>query len=133
MKSLRITINGKSFDVDVEVLPDKTPKIAAIRPAAAQAAKAVSATPAATQPAPAKVAKPVAKAGANDVACPLSATIIAINAKVGQSVKKGDQLITLEAMKMNTFVYSPKDGVIKEILVQERDNVPEGAPLLSFE
>lgn len=133
MKSLRITINGKSFDVDVEVLPDKTPKIAGIRPAAAQATKAVSATPAATQPAPAKVAKPVAKAGANDVACPLSATIIAINAKVGQSVKKGDQLITLEAMKMNTFVYSPKDGVIKEILVQERDNVPEGAPLLSFE
>lgn len=133
MKSLRITINGKSFDVDVEVLPDKTPKIAGIRPAAAQAAKAVSATSAATQQVPAKVAKPVAKAGANDVACPLSATIIAINVKVGQSVKKGDQLITLEAMKMNTFVYSPKDGVIKEILVQERDNVPEGAPLLSFE
>ena len=129
MKSLRITINGKSFDVDVEVLPDKTPKIARIKPVAAQAAKAVSATPTAMQAAPAKVAK----AGANDVACPLSATIIAINAKVGQSVKKGDQLITLEAMKMNTFVYSPKDGVIKEILVQERDNVPEGAPLLSFE
>ena len=133
MKSLRITINGKSFDVDVEVLPDKTPKIANIKPVAAQTAKAVSATPTVMQAAPAKAAKPVAKAGANDVACPLSATIIAINVKVGQSVKKGDQLITLEAMKMNTFVYSPKDGVIKAILVQERDNVPEGAPLLSFE
>ena len=133
MKSLRITINGKSFDVDVEVLPDKTPKIARIKPVVAQAAKAVSATPTAMQAAPAKVAKPVAKAGANDVACPLSATIIAINVKVGQSVKKGDQLATLEAMKMNTFVYSPKDGVIKEIMVQERDNVPEGAPILSFE
>ena len=122
MKSLRITINGKSFDVDVEVLPDKTPKIARIKPVAPQAAKTA-----------APLAKPVAKAGVNDVACPLSATIIPINVKVGQSVKKGDQLATLEAMKMNTFVYSPKDGVIKEIMVQERDNVPEGAPILSFE
>ncbi len=131
MKSLRITINGKSFDVDVEVLPDKTPKIARIKPVAPQAAKTAAAAAAAKPAAP--LAKPVAKAGVNDVACPLSATIIAINVKVGQSVKKGDKLATLEAMKMNTFVYSPKDGVIKEIMVQERDNVPEGAPILSFE
>ena len=130
MKSLRITINGKSFDVDVEVLSDKTPKIASIKPVAAQVAKSMPATQTAT---PAKTAKPLAKASVNDIACPLSATIIAINVKVGQSVKKGDQLITLEAMKMNTFVYSPKDGIVKEIFVQERDNVPEGAPLLSFE
>lgn len=48
----------------------------------------------------------------------------------GQAVKQGDQLIVLEAMKMNTYVYAPQDGVVAEILANVGDSVAEGQALL---
>ena len=73
-----------------------------------------------------------APAGANDVACPLAAVVVAVNVKEGQKVKAGDLLVTLEAMKMNTPVNSPADGTVAKICVSAGQSVNEGEVLLSL-
>lgn len=63
---------------------------------------------------------------------PLSAVVISIDVKPGQAVKSGEKLITLEAMKMNTFVTAPADGTVKEIHVAAGDSVEEGQLLATL-
>ena len=130
MKKLRITVEGKTYEVEVEILGSR---IASVAPAAAPApaVPAVSAPVAApAAPAPKKAAP--APAGANDVACPLAAVVVAVNVKEGQKVKAGDLLVTLEAMKMNTPVNSPADGTVAKICVSAGQSVNEGEVLLSL-
>lgn len=123
MKKLRITVDGKTYDVEVEILGSK---IASVAPAAAPVVSAPAAAPA-PQAAPAPAA-----AGANDIACPLAAVVVAVNVKEGQKVKAGDLLVTLEAMKMNTPVNSPVDGTVSRICVNAGQSVNEGEVLLSL-
>lgn len=129
MKKLRITVEGKTYEVEVEILGSR---IASVAPAAAPApvASAPVSAPVAA-PAPAPVAAP-APAGANDIACPLAAVVVAVNVKEGQQVKTGDLLVTLEAMKMNTPVNSPADGTVSKICVSAGRSVNEGEVLLSL-
>ena len=120
-KKLRITVEGKTYEVEVEILGSR---IASVAPAAAPAPVAtapVSAPGAAPAPAPKKAAP--APAGANDIACPLAAVVVAVNVKV---------LVTLEAMKMNTPVNSPADGTVSKICVSAGQSVNEGEVLLSL-
>ena len=126
MKKLRITVDGKTYDVEVEILGSK---IASVAPAAAPVVSAPAAAPAA--PAPQAAPAPAA-AGANDIACPLAAVVVAVNVKEGQKVKAGDLLVTLEAMKMNTPVNSPADGTVSRICVNAGQSVNEGEVLLSL-
>lgn len=58
--------------------------------------------------------------------------VVRINVAVGQTVKRGDAVLILEAMKMENEVRAPADGVIKEIRVNERDSVEKGAPLIAL-
>ena len=98
-------------------------------PAAATAPKPPVAAPApATAPAPASTAP--SAAGPGDVPSPLSGRVTAIVVKVGQEVKEGDHLLTLEAMKMNTFVFAPKAGKVLEIKVAVADAVEEHQALV---
>lgn len=129
MKNLRITVDGKVFDVNVEILGEQS--AVASRPAAAPAsvAGAAIAAPAAPAPAPA-VAAPSAAAG--DVPSPLAGKVVSLDKKVGDAVQVGDQLMTLEAMKMNTLVYSPAAGTITAIKVNVGDGVQEGQPLCTL-
>lgn len=130
MKKLRITVEGKTYEVEVEILGSR---IASVAPAAALAPVAsapVSAPVAAPAPAPKKAAP--APAGANDIVCPLAAVVVAVNVKEGQQVKAGDLLVTLEAMKMNTPVNSPADGTVSKICVSAGQSVNEGEVLLSL-
>lgn len=125
MKKLRITVEGKTYEVEVEILGSR---IASVAPAVASAP--VSAPVAAPAPAPKKAAP--APAGANDIVCPLAAVVVAVNVKEGQQVKAGDLLVTLEAMKMNTPVNSPADGTVSKICVSAGQSVNEGEVLLSL-
>lgn len=133
IKKLRVTVDGKAYDVTVE-LPDESV-------AAAPAAPAPVALPAVTPAAVAPVASPspqpaaatVAKAGANDIPSPLSGRVTAVNAQAGQAVKEGDHLLTLEAMKMNTFITAPRDGRVKEVKVAVGAVVDEGQALVTLE
>ena len=77
-------------------------------------------------------AVPVASNSENDVPAPLPGVILSLNVKVGDSVKSGDDLLTLEAMKMENKIHSPKDGIVIAIHVTEGNSVQEGQNLLEI-
>ncbi len=129
MKKLRVTVEGKVYEVLVEML-DEADKSA---PSPAPAANRPVASASVSAPAPAAPAAPAraaASGGAGDVPSPLSGKIVSIDVKVGQSVAEGAQLATIEAMKMNTYIFAPKAGRIDAILVNPGDGVEEGTALL---
>jgi len=130
MKKLRITVEGKVYEVEVEILGSRAAAPHAVAVAVAPALVAPVAVPA-PKAAPAPVAAP-AKAGAGDVACPLAATVVAVNVKEGQTVKDGDLLVTLEAMKMSTPINSDRSGTVTKIHVAAGQSVQEGQPLITL-
>jgi len=133
-------VDGKPYDVTVEAPEESN---GGTDPVTAPAASAPIAPPpvAPAPPAPAPVAaQPVAPATPaalaakggpqpGDVPSPLSGRVIAVVAQVGQEVKENDHLLTLEAMKMNTFVFAPKSGKVLEIKVAVGDVVNESQML----
>lgn len=131
MKKLRITVDGKVFDVSVELLDQVSSTTAAPAPAPvaapAPAASAPVATPAAA-PAPAPAPAPAA-AGAGDVPSPLAGKVVSLDVAAGAPVKAGDQILTLEAMKMNTIIYAPASGTLTAFCVNPGDTVQEGQAL----
>ena len=133
IKRLRVTVDGSSYDVTVE-LPDETsaPAVAAAPVAPAIAAPAPApAAPATPIPAPAPAASS-GPAGPGDVPSPLAGRVTAVVVTVGQEVKEGDHLITLEAMKMNTFVFAPKSGKVAEVKTAVGATVEEGQSLVKI-
>ena len=131
MKKLRITVDGKVFDVSVELLDQVSSTTAAPAPAPvaapAPAASAPVATPA-PAPAPARAPAPAA-AGAGDVPSPLAGKVVSLDVAAGAPVKAGDQILTLEAMKMNTIIYAPASGTLTAFCVNPGDTVQEGQAL----
>lgn len=126
MKTFNVTVNGKSYEVQVEEVKSNKP-----------ASKAPSAPKAATTaPAPAPVAAPTPQAaptvvaGANTVNAPMPGKVIAVAVTVGQTVKKGDLLLTLEAMKMENEIFAQADAVVSEVLVEAGQTVPAGGPMI---
>ncbi len=128
MKKLRVTVEGKSYEVLVEMLDDAG-AVAAPR-AAVQAAPVQAAVIAAPVAAP--VASTAAKgtAGADDIPSPLAGKVVSIDVQVGQAVAAGAQVATVEAMKMNTYIYASKAGTVAAVLVNAGDGVEEGTALL---
>ncbi len=130
-KSLRITVNGKTYDVVAEVLEESP------APAAGQApvrAAAASAAPVASAPAPAASAGGSGASGAlGEVVSPLAGKVVSIATPVGTAVKNGQVVIVLEAMKMNTEVTANTDGVVKEVKVKPGDAAEEGQLLMVIE
>ena len=130
MKKLRVTVEGKVYEVLVELLDDAGAPAApapAVSPApvAAPAALAPVAAPATSAPKP-----PPGPAGAGDIPSPLAGKVVSIDVAIGQTIAEGDQVSTVEAMKMNTYIYAPRAGTVTAILVNPGDGVEEGAPLL---
>ena len=128
MKRLRITIGDKTYDVLVETL-DVTGNPVAGSPSPASAASVT------TEPlAPASVAPASVGASASSqpgvVLCPLGGNVVVLEVTVGQEVQEGDQLVVLEAMKMNTYIYAPESGKIVEVFVNVGDAVQEGQPMV---
>lgn len=125
MKNYRITVNGTSYDVTVEELSG------GVAPAAAPVAAPVSAPAPAAAPAPAKAA-PVGGAGSIKVSSPMPGKILAVKANVGDSVKKGQVILILEAMKMENEVVAPEDGTIASIDVTVGASVESGDTLATL-
>ena len=117
MKKYNITVNGTTYEVVVEEAgsfasaPVAAPVFTA--PVAAPAAAAAPAAPKAT----------AAAGGANKVTAPMPGTILDVKVSVGQSVKKGDVICVLEAMKMENDIPAPCDGVIASVNVQKGASV----------
>ncbi len=121
MKKLRITVEGKVYEVAVEII-DEGPAVKkqASAPAASFVSAPVVAPPSSTQN------KPKTAVGSGSVISPLSGKVVAVTVSLGQEVKEGDPLITLEAMKMNTYITAPKSGKVEKILTEVGDGVEEG-------
>jgi biotin carboxyl carrier protein len=130
MDHLRITVEGKVYDVTVEKIgaDSSAPSAPVVRSAAPAAPAARAAAPA---PAPAPTPKPAA-AGAGDAVSPLAGIVQAIDANVGTTVKEGDLVITLEAMKMYTPINAIASGTITAIHVKVGDAVEEGQVLYTI-
>jgi biotin carboxyl carrier protein len=126
---LRVTVQGKVFEVDVEVLEGEVNGAPA--PAPAPAPRTASAIPAAPAPAPAPA--PAAPAGGKVFPAPLAGTVRAINVKPGSQVNLNDEMMIVEAMKMETSVSAPHAGKVKAVLVNVGDAVQAGQGLIEFE
>lgn len=129
MKRLRVTVEGKSYEVEVEILDEGVVE-AAPRRGSAGASSRVAAPVAAAKPKAAPVA-PAAEGG-NTVQSPLGAVVVSIDVNVGDAVTEGQQVVTLEAMKMNTIVTAPTAGTVKAIVVKPGDGVEEGQALIEL-
>ena len=123
MKNYRITVNGTSYDVSVEELSGGAAPVAA--PVAAAPVAAPAAAPAAPAPA-------AGGAGSVKVSSPMPGKILAVKANVGDSVKKGQVILILEAMKMETPVKAPQDGVVATVDVAKGESVDSGKTLVTL-
>ena len=124
MKNLIVTVNGVAYNVTVE---EGTGAPAAAAPAAP--APAPAAAPAAPAAAP---AVPAGAAGAVVVNAPMPGNILDVKVKPGDSVKAGDTLLILEAMKMENEISAPQDGTIASVDVRKGDVVDSGALLCTM-
>ncbi len=124
LKRMRISVDGKNYDVTVEVFEDAGAAVRSQSPALA-----TPTVPSIAGPSPVAAA-PLATAGSGTVVCPLSGVVAAIHVQMGQAVKSGDLLLTLEAMKMNTAIRAPRAGTVGQIYAQIGAAVEEGAGLM---
>ena len=118
MKNLKITVNGVAYDVQVEEVGASSVSAPVAAPAPVAAAPAAPA-PAAPAPAAAPEA-PKAAAPSGDaevVASPMPGSIVNVLVSAGASVKKGDVLVILEAMKMENEIMAPHDATVAAVHV----------------
>jgi biotin carboxyl carrier protein len=120
MKNLRITVNGTAYDVQVEELGGSTSAPATVAPVASAPAPA------------AKPAAPAGSAGSIVVKAPMPGTVVKIEVSAGQAVKAGDDLVFIEAMKMETPVKAPQDGTVATVDVAKGESVDSGKVLVTL-
>ena len=124
MRNFVITVNGTQYEVAVE-------EVAA---GAAPVAAAPAAAPAAPKAAPAaKKAAPVAAVAGEKGAAPMPGNIGDVKVQVGASVKKGDVLVVLEAMKMENEIMAPRDAKVAQVLAAKGAAVNTGDALVVLE
>ena len=131
MDHLRITVEGKVYDVVVEKISGDSASAPAPAPAPVVRSAAPAAPARAVAPAAAPAPKPVS-GGAGDAHSPLAGIVQTIHLDVGAVVKEGDLVITLEAMKMYTPINAVASGTITAIHVKVGDAVEEGQTLYTI-
>ena len=122
MKYYNITVNGVAYSVSVEETAAGAAPVAAA-PVAAPAAPAAPKAPAAA---------PAGAAGAVTVKAPMPGNILDVKVAAGASVKAGDVLVILEAMKMENEIVAPQDGTVASVNVNKGDTVNSGDVLVSM-
>lgn len=132
---LKITVHGVAYEVDVEVLEasDEMQSVPSPLPSVPRT-KAGPSAPAPPPPAAAQRSG-ASPAAASDgaVSSPIAGTVLEVKVESGEEVKQGQDLLVIEAMKMETVIAAPREGVVKKVLVAAGDSVREGQSLLEFE
>jgi biotin carboxyl carrier protein len=126
MKRFNVTVNGVAYDVVVEEVDGGNQAAPAPAPVAAPAAPKAAAAP------QAKAAAAAAPAGSVSVKAPLQGSVIKVNVKVGDTVKKGAAVVVIEALKMENDVPAPQDGVVASVLVKSGDSVKTDEVLITL-
>lgn len=119
-KNVTVEVNGVTYSVELE--KEAAPKI---KPVARAAAPAVAA--------PAAAPRQAAPAGKGAISSPLPGVILDIKVKEGDSVKRGQTLMVLEAMKMENDIKADRDGKVTKINVSKGESILEGTVLISIE
>jgi len=136
MKMLKITLQGKTYEVGVESMDTPASAgapVAAAAPAAFTPASAsVSAPVSVPTPAAAPAAAVAPLPGGQSVTSPMPGIVFKVRVSVGQQVVQDEELLVLDAMKMESPVYAPCAGTIASILVKESDAVVEGQVLIQL-
>lgn len=126
----KVTLNGKTYEVEVEkgkaILLDE---YEALAPAPAQPETSAPTAVAAPASAPAPAA-PVNLAAGETVSAPMPGNIIRVDVKQGDTVKSGQILVILEAMKMENEIVAPKDGTVAQVVTSKGAVVDTGSPLV---
>lgn len=121
MKKYNITVNGTTYEVVVEEAGEVA-SAPVVQAPVAQAAAPVAA-PAPSAPIASAPASATGSDGANKVTAPMPGTILDVKVSVGQSIKKGDVVCVLEAMKMENDIPATCDGVVASVKVQKGSSV----------
>ena len=123
---LRITIEGRVYDVDVELVDEQASSPAPLPAATVKIASPLPSTP-----------PPRGHRGAKEddgaVRSPFAGVVISVAAAAGRRVAKGDLLLVIEAMKMETRIVAEADGTVKAVSVAAGDGVKPGQVLVEFE
>lgn len=124
MKKFRITVDGKTYDVEVEEVREGS---------AGQERPVRHASPAAPAPAPRPAPKTQAAPGKGKVTAPMPGTVIKVLASAGDKVEVGQTVAILEAMKMENNINANAAGTVTSVEVQPGQSVDTGQLLLSIE
>jgi len=130
---LKITVHGVAYEVDVEVLDAENDFLQASPLPAAAAPAAPMAAPAAPMAAPPAPSGPLPTGGGDNVLSPIAGTVLETKVKAGDAVKNGQELLVIEAMKMETAISAHRDGTVKSVPVAAGDSVRENELLVEFE
>ncbi len=130
MKYYTITVNGNTYNVSVE--EGIAAPVAAAPVAPVSQAVAAPAAPAPAPEVPAAAPTTGGSAGSVKVTAPMPGKIISTKAGIGQSVKKGEVILILEAMKMENEIVAPQDGTVASIDVSAGDAVEAGTILATL-
>ena len=125
----KVVVNGIPFDVEMQnsqLSEDNLPDVTTTAAPSAVPAAPVAAAPAATEAAPSGAGE------GTPVKAPLPGVVTKINVSVGQQVKKGENVLVIEAMKMENNITAEADGTVSGIAVKAGDSVLEGAVLLTI-
>lgn len=125
---VKVEVNGTPYKVELDKAVSSKPS----KPALSQSGKTASAQPAS---APTQTVKPapMPSGAASAVKSPLPGTILSFTVKEGDTIKSGDTVCVLEAMKMENDVHSTKGGTVKKILVNVGDAILEGTDIMIIE
>ncbi|MDE7169348.1 MAG: hypothetical protein K2N67_04045 [Mucispirillum sp.] len=139
---MRVTLHGVSYEVEVDILDDveghgslsgvpSVPKFVQSHPMPTnQSGDGILPPP--SRAAAGAAAAAAANAGGKTIISPVGGTIVEVKVKADESVKTGQELLIIEAMKMQTSINSPVDAVIKSVNVSAGDTVRESQVLIEF-
>lgn len=134
---MKITLHGVAYEVDVEVLDEgegfygggSVPQMPRIIQSAPAPVNVTSPVIQSRNP----VSAPIDASNSKQILSPVGGIIVEVKLRVGETVKKGQEILILEAMKMHTSIAAPFDGKIKSIPVAAGDTVRETQILVEFE
>lgn len=120
MRKFNITVNGKTYEVDVEEVGGVSAPAPVVAAAPVSAAKPVEAP------------KAAGTMGAKKVEAPMPGTVVSIKVNIGDKVESGTLVAVLEAMKMENEIFAGADGVVASINANAGDSVNTGDVLVSL-
>lgn len=140
MKKLRITVDGKAYDVTVQVLEDDEAVVSGAGfssplppvPAFRKAAPPVAPTPAVAPPPPAAPPGTVVRGERDTLLAPISGTVQKVFVEAGARVDDEAPVVLLDAMKMDTYIYAPCALTVLEIAIAAGDTVGVGDVLIRY-